>query len=73
MPERNVGDDKGAAFKAYRARLREGLTHEEMRDGADAYFTHCERERITGTQFVMQGKTFFGPSRRWEAFLTPSI
>jgi DNA-binding transcriptional ArsR family regulator len=72
LPERRGGDDKGAAFKAYRARLKEGVAHEEMLAGAQAYAIHCDETGKTETEFVMQGRTFFGPARRWEAYLPES-
>jgi len=35
------------------------------------YATHCQQEGKVGTAFVLQGGTFYGPSRRWEDFTTP--
>jgi hypothetical protein len=69
LPLRKGGEDKGAAFKAYCARLKEGVAHEEMLAGAQAYAIHCDETGKTETEFVMQGRTFFGPARRWEAYL----
>lgn len=56
---------KGAA-KAYRARLRAGIDHQELLKATKNYAkTMAGKE----PQFVMHGSTFFGPDDRWRDYL----
>lgn len=61
-PKRSGGNPRQVALKSYLARRRAGVPHEELLDGARRYGAYCETSEKTGTEFVMQGGRFFGPS-----------
>lgn len=63
MPRREGGHDKHAARKAYRARLREKFTAEEMLAGAQRYAAFCRATSKEGTNFVRDAARFFGPGK----------
>lgn len=65
-PKRAGGNSKSAAFKAWKARLREGIKPETMLDGVKRYAAWVRATGNTGTQFVKQAATFFGPDRHFE-------
>ncbi|EIM8566648.1 helix-turn-helix domain-containing protein [Escherichia coli] len=65
-PKRAGGNSKSAAFKAWKARLREGIQPETMLDGVRRYAAWVRATGNTGTQFVKQAATFFGPDRHFE-------
>ncbi|HFO3367987.1 TPA: helix-turn-helix domain-containing protein [Escherichia coli] len=67
-PKRAGGNSKSAAFKAWKARLREGIKPETMLDGVRRYAAWIRATGNTGTQFVKQAATFFGPDRHFEDF-----
>ena len=48
--------------------LTAGATWERMLAGTKAYRAHCERKGITGTDFVAQAKTFFGPQMLFDEY-----
>ncbi|WP_260523977.1 hypothetical protein [Serratia sp. PL7] len=65
-PRRPGSPDKHGAFKAWNARLREGVTSESMLDGTRRYAAFVVATGKSGTEFIKQAKTFFGPSRHFE-------
>ncbi|HBD2632426.1 TPA: helix-turn-helix domain-containing protein, partial [Escherichia coli] len=65
-PKRAGGNSKSAAFKAWKARIREGVTPETMLNGVKRYAAWVRVSGNTGTQFVKQASTFFGPDRHFE-------
>ncbi|EER1953463.1 helix-turn-helix domain-containing protein [Escherichia coli] len=65
-PKRAGGNSKSAAFKAWKARIREGIKPESMLDGVKRYAAWVRATGNTGTQFVKQAATFFGPDRHFE-------
>ncbi len=65
-PKRAGGNSKSAAFKAWKARIREGIKPETMLDGVKRYVAWVRATGNTGTQFVKQAATFFGPDRHFE-------
>ncbi|EKK6279447.1 helix-turn-helix domain-containing protein [Escherichia coli] len=67
-PKRAGGNSKSAAFKAWKARIREGVTPETMLNGVKRYAAWVRVSGNTGTQFVKQASTFFGPDRHFEDF-----
>ncbi|EPW1928445.1 helix-turn-helix domain-containing protein [Escherichia coli] len=67
-PKRAGGNSKSAAFKAWKARIREGIKPETMLDGVKRYAAWVRATGNTGTQFVKQAATFFGPDRHFEDF-----
>lgn len=72
-PKRAGGNSKSAAFKAWKARLKDGATSEAMLEGVKRYAAYVRATGSTGTQYVKQAATFFGPDRHFEeSWLTPS-
>jgi hypothetical protein len=67
-PKRQGDNPKEKAFKAWKARLKDGVTIEEMTSGVIRYLAYCQANGNIGTQFVKQAATFFGPDK---AFLEP--
>ncbi|HAX3110454.1 TPA: DNA-binding protein [Escherichia coli] len=67
-PKRAGGNSKSAAFKAWKARIREGIKPETMLDGVKRYAAWIRATGNNGTQFVKQAATFFGPDRHFEEF-----
>lgn len=64
-PPRTGSNPKDKAFGAYRSRLAEGHTAAEVLDGAGRYAKFCEATGKLGTEFVLQAKTFLGPSKHF--------
>ena len=65
-PKRAGNNPKLEAFDAFSARMKEGSTMKELRDGVLRYAGHCAATGKTGTEYVMQARTFFGPSKPYE-------
>lgn len=61
-PKRSGSNPRRDALKAYRARRQAGVNPEDLLAGTQRYAAHCEAVEKTGTEFVMQGARFFGPS-----------
>lgn len=64
-PKRAGGLDPEGGKKAAKARLREGHTWDQFRDGIQRYRRYCEVAGKVGTEYVMTLKTFFGPGKRF--------
>ena len=64
-PKRAGGNPKKPAFEQYLKRLKDGYTHEEMREGTLKYLAFCEATKKVNTEYVMQAKTFYGPSENF--------
>ncbi|XHA14807.1 helix-turn-helix domain-containing protein [Citrobacter farmeri] len=72
-PKRAGGNSKAAAFKAWKARLKDGVKPEDMLAGVKRYAAYVRTTGSVGTQYVKQAATFFGPDRHFEeAWKTPS-
>lgn len=69
-PKRKGGNPKALALKAWAARVREGVDEAVLVGATKNYAEHCRADGKDGTPYVMQGGTFYGPSRRWEDFTT---
>lgn len=65
-PKRAGGNSKAAAWKAWKARLKDGVNPEAMLAGVKRYATYARTTGSIGTQFVKQAATFFGPDRHFE-------
>ena len=65
-PKRAGGNSKAAAFKAWKARLKDGVKPEDMLAGVKRYAAYARATGSIGTQFVKQAATFFGPDRHFE-------
>lgn len=62
-PKRQGDNPKEKAFSAWKARLRDGTTADEMTSGVMRYLAFCQAEGNIGTQYIKQAATFFGPDR----------
>ena len=62
---RHPNDNRTAAIKAWNARVRAGISAEELLEGRKRYAKHCRAEG-TNPKFVKHTSTFFGPNRYWE-------
>ena len=69
-PKREGSNPKKAAFKAWAARVREEVPHSDLLDAATQYRQFCDTKATTGSPYVMQGATFFGPNERWNQDFT---
>jgi hypothetical protein len=65
-PKREGSNSKKGALRAWQARLNEGIDPADLLQAATRYKAFCDRKATTGTAYVMQGETFFGPNRRWD-------
>lgn len=65
-PKRAGGNPKASALKAWDARVREGVEPADMLEGVKRYAKFVSQTGKTGTEYVKQAKTFFGPDRHYE-------
>ncbi|MGH7649941.1 MAG: hypothetical protein ACREND_17660 [Gemmatimonadaceae bacterium] len=74
-PHRAGGNPRPPALRAYRARIAEGVTHDDLLDGVRRYAAYCEATGRIGTEFVKMTATFFGRDRhyaeKWEPAPAP--
>ncbi|MEF9676045.1 hypothetical protein QX227_08070 [Pectobacterium aroidearum] len=70
-PKRAGGNPKNSAYKAWNARLKEGVTAETMLDGVKRYAAFVTATGKLGSEYVKQAATFFGPDKHfnesWQA------
>lgn len=64
-PKRSGGNSRHDSLKAYRARRRSGVEHTTVFEGIKRYAAYCEAKGWIGTDYVMQGARFFGPSEQY--------
>jgi hypothetical protein len=57
--------NKTKAARAWQARLNEGVSPEELLQGADRYRVYCEAENKE-PQFILAGSTFLGPDLHYK-------
>ncbi len=57
-------DSKAAAFKAWTARIREGVAAREMIEGTERYNLWTQHHR-TEQRFIKRAVTFYGPDEHW--------
>ncbi|ENZ8239350.1 helix-turn-helix domain-containing protein [Klebsiella pneumoniae] len=65
-PKRAGGNSKSGAWKAWKARLKDGVKPDDMLAGVKRYAAYARATGSVGTQFVKQAATFFGPDRHFE-------
>lgn len=65
-PKRHGGNSKQAAWKAWKARLKQGVKPEVMLEGVKRYTAFLVVDNKIGTAYVKQAATFFGPDRHFE-------
>jgi hypothetical protein len=70
-PKRAGGNPKNSAYKAWNARLREGVTPETMLEGVKRYAAFVTATGKSGSEYVKQAATFFSPDKHfnesWQA------
>ncbi|QGY29053.1 hypothetical protein [Pantoea cypripedii] len=70
-PKRAGGNPKQTAWKHWNARIREGINPADMLAGVQRYAAYISATGKTGTEYVKQAATFFGPDQhfaeRWTA------
>lgn len=64
-PKREGSNPKNRALQAFKARLKEGHTAEDMARGVARYSQYCQTKGQVGTGFVMQAQRFFGPAQEF--------
>lgn len=63
---RSGADSKLAAWRAWRARMDEGVTEDAMASGMARYRDWCDATGKTGTEYVKQTCVFLGRDRHFE-------
>lgn len=64
-PKRCGGNPKIKAFKAYKARLKDGYSYESILNGLTLYAEFCRKTGRINSEYVLQAATFFGPDERF--------
>lgn len=64
-PRRAGGNSRAAAFRAWKARMADGVDPEAIRAGVERYAAFVRAEGNEGTKFVKLAATFFGPDEHW--------
>lgn len=67
IPKRDGTNSKAAAYKSINARLKEGVSWEDMTKCLARYIEYCKRNNKINTQYVMQMSRFFGAERHYES------
>jgi len=65
-PKRSGGNNKLSAFKAWNARIKQGVKPGTMLEGVKRYAAFMASEGKIGTSFVKQAATFFGPDKHFD-------
>lgn len=72
-PKRTGGNPKNSAYKAWNARLREGVSPDVILEGVKRYAAFVTATGKVGSEYVKQAATFFGPDKHFnESWQTPS-
>jgi len=64
-PKRSGPDNKQSAFKAYNARLADGVSYDAMFEGVKRYRAYLIATGKEGTEYVKMLSTFLGPDRHF--------
>ncbi|AYH32988.1 hypothetical protein [Pectobacterium parmentieri] len=70
-PKRAGGNPKNSAYKAWNARLREGVAPEAMLEGVKRYAAFVTATGKSGSEYVKQAATFFGPDKHFNESWQP--
>lgn len=71
-PKRSGGNPKPSAWKAWSARIREGVKPADMLAGVQRYAGYITATGKAGTEYVKQAATFFGPDHHFaESWTAP--
>lgn len=68
-PKRHRSSPKAAAWRVWRARIRDGEDPRQMIAAAGLYAGEQRREGKTGSAFVKLPGTFLGPDQHWREYL----
>ena len=60
---------KKLAYKAWWARLKEGVSVETLTAATLEYARYCKRSGKADTEKVLMASTFYGPNERWLHFV----
>jgi len=71
-PDRQGSNPKKAAWKSWKARLKEGIPTVHLIQAVKAYNQECNESGKAGSEFVMQARTFFGPNEQWKEYVHKS-
>lgn len=66
------GTNKAQSFKAWSARINEGISPRSIVDGVIRYAKYCEALSVE-PKYIKQPATFFGPYRHFENDWTPPV
>ena len=66
------GTNKAQSFKAWSARINEGINPRSIVDGVIRYAKYCEALSVE-PKYIKQPATFFGPDRHFENDWTPPV
>lgn len=70
-PKRAGSNPRDRALKAWNARLAEGCAADDLLAGVRRYAAFISATGKTGTEYVQQAATFFGPSKGFREAWTP--
>lgn len=65
-------NEKAGAYKAYKARLNDGYSHEELQTAVKNYAMECSRLH-TAARYIKHAKTFFGPNMPFVDYLPKGL
>lgn len=72
-PRREGGSAKKGAFKAWKARLRSGVSADDLILSAKRYAEQVRIQGREGTSFVKLASTFLGPDEHWKESLASNV
>lgn len=72
-PARSGGNSKKAAGKAWNARIRSGVSADDLARAVERYAAELRAKGKIGTEFVKQASTFFGPDEHWKSYATAQL
>lgn len=64
-PDRTGGNPKKKAYRAWRARVKQGVEPRDLYEGVKRYRAYLIHEGKIGSRYVLQAATFFGPDEHW--------
>lgn len=64
-PDRDGPNPKKASYRKWRAQVRNGAEPDELHEATEALARRMDAEGTTGSRYVMQATTFFGPDEHW--------
>ncbi|MBD1601163.1 hypothetical protein [Pseudomonas typographi] len=71
-PKRNTNSPKKAAWRVWKARVREGIDPSDLITAARNYHTEQRALGKVGSSYVKHPATFLGPDEWWREYLRPA-